>query len=237
MQHFSKPSLLIGFVAALLIAFGCEREPVKPTVPDLSGLKTDLSDPTMTADEFMALYNRVGEIAQNPPADQPTVNAWAWAINRRFNITWGTNIAVGVGGAVYNRPTSEWLAGASAGSVPVSPTDIQQLINGLPHRVRLIEEQNWFPIHQLRIVFEDQGNYTIYGLIDSNSGNYTFLGAAAAGNNSCGAIVIGRVYGVVDIYNQLSIAAGEYGYGLALACSPAAVGGTISMNYTGVAIP
>ena len=232
MKRISKFSLLIALFAALMLAAGCEREVVQPAAPTLEGFKTDLSDTTMTEAEFMALYKRIGEIAQNPPAGQPQLAT----INRRYNITYGPNATVSIGGAAYSNPISAWQGGAAAGNVTVSGSIFSEIYAGLPHRIRLVEEVNWFPIHQLIIYLEDKGNYPIYGLIDSNTGNYLFLGAGLAANPQCGALLIGQVGGQVT-YNQLNIINGSYGYFATLACTPAVVAGSVAFYYTGVAIP
>lgn len=232
MKRISKVSLLIALFAALMLAAGCEREAVQPATPTLEGFKTDLSDTSMTEAEFMALYKRVGEIAQNPPAGQPQLAT----INRRYNVTYGTNATVSIGGAAYNRSISEWQGGATAGNVTVSGSIFSGIVAGLPRRVRLVEEVNWFPIHQLIIYLEDQGNYPIYGLIDANTGNYLFLGAGLAGNAQCGAVALGQVSGQVTP-NQLNIINGSHGYFATLACVPAVVAGSVAFYYTGVAIP
>lgn len=237
MKRFQKPSFFLILIAGLLMAFGCEREAVQPAqVPSLEGLKTDLSDPTMTEADFKALYDRLEVLKQNPP--EGVVVPQAALLNRKFKITYGSNLTVGIGGAYYSRPTSEWLGGAMAGSTYIPGSSIAPAVNSLPAEIRLVQVYAWYnaflPIYQFQLIFPD--NFSIWGLYDAVSRNYTFLGGAAAGNNACGAIALGRIAGQITP-DDLGIIAGEYGYALGLACSPAAVGGTISLTYTGVAIP
>ena len=238
MKRISKFSLLIALFAALMLAAGCEREVVQPAAPTLEGFKTDLSDTSMTEAEFKALYAKLEELAANPPAG--TVTPQAALINRRFDITYGSNLAVGIGAAIYNRPTSEWLGGAYAGSTFIPGSVIDQLIQELPKRIRLVQVYEWYneflPIYQFQMIFEDQGNFTIWGLYDAISRNYVFLGGAGVANNSCGIVALGRIAGQLTPNGQ-GIIAGEYGYGLVFGCTPVVVAGTVGLTYTGVAIP
>lgn len=237
MKQFQKPSFVLVLIAGLLLAFGCEREAVKPVeAPSLEGLKTDLSDPTMTEADFNALYAKLEELGQNPP--EGVAQPQAALVNRKFRMTYGPNLTVGIGGAYYSDLTSEWLDGGTAGSTYIPGSAIAPVVAGLPTEIRLVQVYEWYnaflSIYQFQLIFPD--NFSIWGLYDAASRNYTFLGGAAAGNNSCGAVALGRIAGQITP-DGLGIIAGEYGYALTLACAPAVVGGTISLTYTGVAIP
>jgi hypothetical protein len=239
MKSFQKPSLFIVLIAALLLGFGCERETVQPAAPDFSGMKTDLGDTTMTEAEFKALYDRVGEVRMTHAADPSQPQAVWFYQNQRYQLTYSPVVTVGVAGAHYTASTNTLAAGATVGGFYVDPAVFNQVFSGLSQRIRLIIQPSWLDLTQVTIVLEDQGNATYNGLFNFASREYLFLGVGAAGNSSCGAIALGRVYGKVANLNTTfqNIFAGQVGYALVLACHQGALAGSLGFSYTGVAIP
>jgi hypothetical protein len=241
MKRYSKSSLFIALIGALMLVFGCERERVQPVpqAPNLDGLKTDLGDTSMTDAEFKVLYDRVGEIQAAKAADpsQPQA-AWLYQ-NQRYKLTYSTTVAVGIGGAYYNASTNTLSNGGVVGGVTIDPATFDQVFTGLSKDIRLIIQPSWFDLTQVTIVLVDKGNASYNGLFNFATGEYLFLGLGVASNGSCGAIGLSRVYGkLTNLTSSFqNIIAGQAGSMLILGCNPVAVSGSLDFAYTGVAIP
>ena len=232
-----KFSFFLGVsLMAMLFVTGCTKEVIRPNpVPaDFKIDEVDLSNPTMTETEFESLSSLAKEMAASPAPDgEPELQAYY--ISRRYQINYSPQVTIGIGGAYYDRTSAEWAAGANAGSTPISPELFAQLSGNVPQNIRLNLTWSWFPIWNINMVLEDQGNQVIHGLYDIRSHEYLFLGVAGTSNTDCGAVGAGRIFGKLP-GQMTSITNGEHGYSFIAGCSPLVIGASINFYYTGTLI-
>ncbi|MFN8395532.1 MAG: hypothetical protein U0176_12895 [Bacteroidia bacterium] len=197
-----------------------------------------------------AEYQHTSELLHHPPmlpegaSTQPTLQAAT--SNRVYNLTYANYATVTIGGVAYNNSISNWMAGASAGNVPIDPVAFSQLNAALSHQVRMLIGDNpipWWPSYALRpITFTllDKGNYVLSGgLYTMSTNNYLYMGDAnggggQVGSTSCGAITYSALHGYMNPgYGGTN---GYFSYNIIAGCSPVVVTATVQFFFTGVAM-
>jgi hypothetical protein len=190
-----------------LSLWSCKRDsdPREEAQKQVEALRIDAQ---MTDAEFRTTLDMVQHPSQSPDGDaQPRLQG-ALA-NKVFTLAYQNHATITIGGAAYDRPISQWLSGASAGNVAISPTTFAQLNAALSHSVRVVIGDNpypWFTGFALRSIsftLLDKGNQLFEGLYDVNTREYLFLGSGGSvggpiGTTTCGAISLGRIHGYMN---------------------------------------
>jgi hypothetical protein len=243
-QTFFKPLILaLAWGAWALFLAACSREEIQPASNDALVPVIDFSQDMSEADYLIAL-----DALQNPvkgPATQGPHLQGAM-MDRVFSLNYANHSLINIAGVAYDRPNDEWLAGANAGTVAISPALFAQLNAAATRSIRVIIGDNPYPwwagfdLRNIRIVMLDQGNFVIDGLYQVSTGQYLFLGAGnpvggQVGNTSCGAISLGRLYGGFN--PALTTVTGTIDNAFIAGCSPVLIAASISFFFNGAMVP
>lgn len=241
---FKKSFLFLG-IAAVVTLGGCERE-ANPADESREELEARINfSKEMTPAEFATALDLLQHPQGAPERVEPQLQGLT--SNKTYTVTTQNHARITIAGAAYDRPIDQWLAGASAGNVPISGEAFAALNDEVPHLIRVQIGDNpywWWPEFALRTItltMLDKGNYVIQGIYNNATNEYLFLttgpsGSGMVGNTSCGAITFGNLFGHVyrPTYNVLDA---ELSYGFIAGCAPVVVGASVMFFLDGTANP
>jgi hypothetical protein len=242
----SRSPFVLLFLSYLLL-WSCTRE-VDPRADIEEQVSALRFDSTMDVEEYTATSALLQHPLPAPADDAPVQPRLQGATsNRVYTLTYQNYATVAIGGVAYNHTIGEWLAGASAGNVAISPSAFAQLNAALSHQVRIVIGDNpypwWYGFDLRTITFTelDKGNLVLDGGIYAMSTqNYLYLGGANGvggqiGTTSCGAIGFGALHGVMG--PNYATTNGYVSYNFIAGCSPIIVTASVQFFFTGVANP
>lgn len=232
MKYLTKIIFALALVFSVSFLSSCEKEVIEPVAEVAEDIELD---DKVSDERFLELLDVAEEKAMEKGDRQ-----MQWAFDGEFELTYNDTVTIGVGGAIYNHTTDEWLSGGAAGNAQIPPAVFEALENSLPGHVRVQVQQSWFFLRQITITFLDQGNEVINGLYNANNGDYLFLGLNGAngtiGNTACGLITMGAITGRLSA-DQLALNNGNFGMGFIAGCGPILLGANAGFTYEGVRIP
>lgn len=227
---------VLGFALFMTTLTGC-----KPN----DDILTDGASPPQPAEVVLSPdmdsteYLRYLDLAWQAVGETHGASGKVNGISRNFNLTYSPTVTINVGGVAYSRPTSEWLSGASAGSVAIPPAVFAAVQGSASKLVRLEVFDSWFFLQPVRITLLDKGGFQAEGLYNRDTGEFLFLGVGGSaggtvGNTSCGAVSLATLYGRVTP-DWLKLNNGQYTVGFVAACdAPVLVVASATFPFTGL---
>lgn len=245
-NYQKKIRIAFAFMAVGIVGLtSCTRD-VNPREAIEDSYRELRVDSAMTAEQ----YQHTSELIHNPPAVPADVTVpptpQAVTSNRVYNLTYANYATVTIGGVAYNNTIANWLAGASAGNVPINPSDFATMNAALTHQLRIVIGDNPIPwwyeytIRPITFTMLDKGNYVLSGgLYTTDTRNYLYLGNAngaggQVGTTSCGAMTFGALHGwMAPGYTSTT---GNFSYNFIAGCWPVAISASVTFYFTGVAV-
>jgi hypothetical protein len=240
-HKFTTPFILALALGLFLAA--CSREEIQPTASEAVIPVIDFSQ-DMSETDYLIAMDALQHPIKGPATQGPHLQGAL--IDRVFSLNYANHSLINIAGAAYDRPNDEWLAGANAGTVAISPALFAQLNAAATRSIRVRIDDNPFPLftgfdlRNIHITMLDKGNQVIDGLFQVSTRQYLFLGAGNAvggqvGSTACGAVSLGRLYGGFNpAYTSVT---GTIDNAFIAGCSPILIAASISFFFTGTLVP